>query len=47
MNLGAKKSDIEIPRFNYRTDEKFINYKKVEDDLLEKVMKGVSDNETL
>ncbi|MGM9939130.1 MAG: hypothetical protein ACI32P_05265 [Catenibacterium mitsuokai] len=47
MNLGAKKSDIEIPRFNYRTDEKFINYKKVEDDLLEKVMKGVSDNETV
>ena len=47
MNLGAKKSDIEIPRLNYRTDERFINYKKVEDDLLEKVMKGVSDNETL
>ena len=47
MNLGAKKSDIEIPRLNYRTDERFINYKKVEDDLLEKVMKGVSDNETV
>lgn len=47
MNLGSKKSDIEIPRVNYRTDERFINYKKVEDDLLEKVMKGVSDNETL
>lgn len=48
MNLGAKKSDdVEIPRINYRTDEKFINYKKVEDDLLEKVMKGVSDNETV
>lgn len=47
MNLGAKKSDVEIPRLNYRTDEKFINYKKVEDDLLEKVMKGVSDNETV
>lgn len=47
MNLGSKKSDVEIPRLNYRTDEKFINYKKVEDDLLEKVMKGVSDNETV
>lgn len=47
MNLGSKKSDVEIPRLNYRTDERFINYKKVEDDLLEKVMKGVSDNETL
>lgn len=47
MNLGAKKSDVEIPRLNYRTDERFINYKKVEDDLLEKVMKGVSDNETV
>ena len=47
MNLGAKKSDIEIPRLNYRTEEKFINYTKVEDDLLEKVMKGVSDNETV
>lgn len=47
MNLGSKKSDVEIPRVNYRTDERFINYKKVEDDLLEKVMKGVSDNETL
>lgn len=47
MNLGAKKSDVEIPRLNYRNDERFINYKKVEDDLLEKVMKGVSDNETL
>lgn len=47
MNLGAKKSDIEIPRLNYCTDERFINYKKVEDDLLEKVMKGVSDNETV
>lgn len=46
MNLGTKKS-VEIPRLNYRTDERFINYKKVEDDLLEKVMKGVSDNETL
>lgn len=47
MNLGSKKSDVEIPRVNYRTDERFINYKKVEDDLLEKVMKGVSENETL
>lgn len=47
MNLGAKKSDVEIPRLNYRNDERFINYKKVEDDLLEKVMKGVSDNETV
>ena len=47
MNLGSKKSDVEIPRLNYRTDERFINYKKVEDDLLEKVMKGVSDNETV
>lgn len=47
MNLGANKSDVEIPRLNYRNDERFINYKKVEDDLLEKVMKGVSDNETL
>lgn len=47
MNLGSKISDVEIPRVNYRTDERFINYKKVEDDLLEKVMKGVSDNETL
>ena len=47
MNLGSKKSDVEIPRLNYRTDETFINYKKVEDDLLEKVMKGVSDNETV
>lgn len=45
MNLGSKKSDVEIPRLNYRTDERVINYKKVEDDLLEKVMKGVSDNE--
>lgn len=47
MNLGAKKSDVEIPRLNYRNDERFINYKKVEDDLLEKVMKGVSDNESV
>lgn len=47
MNLGAKKSDIEIPRLNYRSDERFIDYKKVEDDLLQRVMKGVSDNETL
>ena len=46
MNLGAKKSD-DIPRLNYRNDERFINYKKVEDDLLQRVMKGVSDNETL
>lgn len=48
MNLGtAKKSDVEIPRLNYRNDERFIDYKKVEDDLLQRVMKGVSDNETL
>ena len=47
MNLGSKKSDVEIPRLNYRNDERFIDYKKVEDDLLEKVMKGVSDNETV
>lgn len=47
MNLGAKKSDVEIPRLNYRNDERFINYKKVEDDLLQRVMKGVRDNETL
>lgn len=47
MNLGAKKSDVEIPRVNYRNDERFIDYKKVEDDLLQRVMKGVSDNETL
>lgn len=47
MNLGSKKSDVEIPRLNYRTDERVINYKKVENDLLEKVMKGVSDNETV
>lgn len=46
MNLGAKKSD-DIPRLNYRNDERFIDYKKVEDDLLQRVMKGVSDNETL
>lgn len=46
MNLGAKKS-VEIPRLNYRNDERFINYKKVEDNLLQRVMKGVSDNETL
>lgn len=47
MNLGSKKSDVEIPRVNYRNDERFIDYKKVEDDLLQRVMKGVSDNETL
>lgn len=47
MNLGAKKSDVEIPRVNYRNDERFIDYKKVEDDLLQRVMKGVSDNETV
>ena len=46
MNLGTKKS-VEIPRLNYRNDERFIDYKKVEDDLLQRVMKGVSDNETL
>lgn len=47
MNLGAKKSDVEIPRLNYRNDERYINYKEVEDDLLQRVMKGVSDNETV
>lgn len=47
MNLGTKKSDVEIPRLNYRNDERFIDYKKVEDDLLQRVMKGVSDNETV
>lgn len=48
MNLGAKKSGVvEIPRLNYRNNERFIDYKKVEDDLLQRVMKGVSDNETL
>lgn len=46
MNLGAKKS-VEIPRLNYRNDEKFIKYKDKEDSLLESVKKGVSDNETL
>ena len=47
MNLGSKKSDVEIPRLNYRNDERYINYKEVEDDLLQRVMKGVSDNETV
>jgi hypothetical protein len=47
MNLGAKKSDIEIPRLNYRNDERFVEFKKDEDDLLQSVMKGVSDNETV
>ena len=45
MILGGKKSDVEIPRLNYRNDERYINYKEVEGDLLERVMKGVSDNE--
>lgn len=47
MNLGAKKSDIEIPRLNYRNDERIVEFKKDEDDLLQSVMKGVSDNETV
>ena len=47
MNLGSKKCDIEIPRLNYRNDERFIKYSNEEDSLLEEVMKGVRDNETL
>lgn len=47
MNLGAKKSDIEIPILNYRNDNRFVEFKKDEDNLLQRVMKGVSDNETV
>ena len=47
MSLGGKKSDIEIPILNYRNDNRFVEFKKDEDDLLQRVMKGVSDNETL
>lgn len=47
MILGGKKSDIEIPILNYRNDNRFVEFKKDEDDLLQRVMKGVSDNETL
>lgn len=47
MNLGGEKCDVQIPRLDYRNDERFINYKNQEDSLLDRVMKGVSKNESV
>lgn len=47
MKFGGNKSDVEVPRLDYRIDDRFVEFKKDEDNLLQRVMKGVSDNETV